>query len=93
MRKSSIAKLPHEQKPRAKTTSRHNVDVLKLKTLVEESGSRRPKKNRRDQSKFTLRIDTEILDKVREKADARSGNISANQWIAEAIEEKLARLK
>ena len=93
IRKSSIAKIPEEpDREEVRKKPQQKVDVLKLKSLVEgENATRR--KRARLQSKFTLRIETQVLEKVREQTEKRSGNISANQWIVEAIEEKLAKSK
>ena len=93
IRKSSIAKIPEEpDREEVRKKPQQKVDVLKLKSLVEgENATRR--KRARLQSKFTLRIETQVLEKVREQTEKRSGNISANQWIVEAIEEKLSTSK
>ncbi len=93
IRKSSIAKIPEE--PECDTVRKKlqpKVDVLKLKTLVEGENTTRRKRVRL-QSKFTLRLEAQVIEKVRGQTEERSGYISVNQWILESIEEKLAKSK
>ena len=93
IRKSSIARIPEEsERDEVRKNPQPTVDVVKLKSLVEGENAT-IRKRARLQSKFTLRVETHVLEKVREQTEKRSGNISANQWIVEAIEEKLAESK
>lgn len=92
MRKSTIAQIPEEPLHEERQKGRKDVDIRKLKKLV---GTKRsvPKLTDREQVKFTLRIEAYMLEQVRAEASKRSGNISANQWITEVIEETLRRAK
>jgi len=41
--------------------------------------------------RITLRLSTATFGEIDEACAARSGNVSRNTWITEAVEEKLAR--
>jgi predicted HicB family RNase H-like nuclease len=41
--------------------------------------------------RLNLRLSTQIFEAIDEACASRPGNVSRNTWIAEAIEEKLAR--
>jgi metal-responsive CopG/Arc/MetJ family transcriptional regulator len=41
--------------------------------------------------RINLRLSSSMFDAIDEARSARPGNVSRNTWIAEAIEEKLAR--
>lgn len=45
----------------------------------------------RSLDRINLRLSAETFDAIDTSRNARSGNISRNTWITEAVEEKLAR--
>lgn len=45
----------------------------------------------RSLDRINLRLSPSMFDAIDEARSARPGNVSRNTWIAEAIEEKLAR--
>jgi len=49
----------------------------------------KPKSTEEDEIRFTLRIPEKIIKKLDADRESRIGNVSRNQWILEAIAEKL----
>jgi len=47
--------------------------------------------NKEDENRFSLRLAKEMLNDIDASRATRSGKISRNTWIAEAIKEKLER--
>jgi hypothetical protein len=45
----------------------------------------------RDLDRINLRLSAETFDLIDDACASRPGNVSRNTWIAEAVEEKLAR--
>ena len=39
----------------------------------------------------SIRVESEIMDAIERACSQRPGNVSTNQWIVEAVTEKLAR--
>lgn len=50
-----------------------------------------PSKNTKDMDRINLRLPPEVFAAIDQARSLRIGHVSRNTWIAEAIQEKLAR--
>ena len=64
-------------------------DVINRGGKVSADSKSQAKEEEQDEVRFTLRIPYKLINKIDQDRKSRIGNVSRNQWILEAVAEKL----
>ena len=76
-----------------KKAAKANPVQIKVDDVINRGGKTTNEamlKSRQDsETRFTLRIPEELIEKIDIEREGRVGNVSRNQWILEAIDKKL----
>lgn len=74
--------------PKSQPSVQYNIDDI-INRGGKTTADSTPKINEEDEIRFTLRIPEKIIKKLDADRESRIGNVSRNQWILEAIAERL----
>lgn len=64
-------------------------DIINRGGQVSTDTNRKSKQEIESDVRFTLRIPAQLIEKIDDDRSARVGSVSRNQWVLEAIYEKL----